>query len=256
MSSVATQDRNIASTFAKGMAVLAAFDGSHETLSLADLARATGQDRATARRGVLTLVQLGYLHQNNRRFRLTPKVLSLAGGFLQANAFGRQVQPVLNYHAAMLGADITLALRDGENVLLLAQSTVRDGPVSYGFTLGSRLPLLHTSLGRMLLACEPESLMQELVTRAPLPRHTERALENRADIAQAIGTARISGSCVTDGEFETGIAGLAVPVSRPGERAAVVGASFPSGSGPHDARLQRLHLCAADLRQNQALEKL
>jgi IclR family pca regulon transcriptional regulator len=250
------QDKNIASTFAKGMAVLAAFDGGHETLSLAELARATGQDRATARRGVLTLVQLGYLHQDDRRFRLTPKVLSLAGGFLQANGFGRQVQPVLNYHAAMLGAEITLALRDGDDVLLLAQSTVQDGPVSYGFTLGSRLPLLHTSLGRMLLACEAEPAMQEIVARAPLPRHTERALDDRGAIAEAIGTARTGGACVTDGEFETGIAGLAVPVSRPGERGAVVGASFPSGSGPHDARLQRLHICAADLRKNHALDKL
>ena len=99
------QDRNIAATFAKGMAVLAAFDGAAPALTLAEIARATGQDRATARRGALTLVQLGYLVQAGKGFALTPKVLGLAAGYLRANSFGRLVQPVLNRHAAALGAE-------------------------------------------------------------------------------------------------------------------------------------------------------
>ncbi|MCB1340349.1 MAG: helix-turn-helix domain-containing protein, partial [Pseudooceanicola sp.] len=93
---MSTQDRSTAATFAKGMAVLAAFDGSAAALTLAEIARATGQDRATARRGALTLVGLGYLAQTGRAFALTPKVLGLAAGYLRANHFGRLVQPVLN----------------------------------------------------------------------------------------------------------------------------------------------------------------
>lgn len=253
------QDRNIAATFAKGMAVLEAFDGRAPSLSLADLARITGQDRAAARRGALTLVQLGYLRQDGRQFSLTPRVLALAGGFLQANHFGRQVQPLLNHHAAALGVEITLAMRDGEHVILVAQSTLHGGPVSYGFTLGSRLPLAHTSLGRMLLACEPRAAAAELLARLPLPRHTEHSLTDPAAILSRIDAARTEGFCITDSEFEPGITGVAVAASRAGAPGVVVGSSAPRGRGGAeglDPILRGLQNCASELRRTGAVDGL
>ena len=242
-----TQDRNTASTFAKGMAVLAAFDGSTPALTLADIARATAQDRAAARRGALTLVQLGYLAQTGRAFTLTPKVLTLAAGYFRANDFGHRVQPVLNRHAARLGAEIVLATRDGKEVLLLAQSTLPSGPVSFGFTPGSRLPLLHTSLGRMLLACETDPA--PLVATAPMTAHTERSLASRESVMEQVTQARGAGYAETDGEFESGIVGFAVPVSAPEAAGMVVGTSMPRGSDGK-AALRALRLCAAELRQS------
>lgn len=251
------QDRNIAATFAKGMAVLAAFDGQMPSLTLPDLAHKTGQDRASVRRGALTLVQLGYLQQNGRQFSLTAKVLALAGGFLQANQFGHHVQPVLNQHATKLGAELTLAMRDGDDVLLLAQSNARPGPVSYGFTMGSRLPLLHTSLGRMVLACAPASEAEALIKAAILPKHTEHSLTAPDDILRCVTQARHDGFVVTDSEFEHGIIGFAVALSRPGATGLVVGTSAPrgrTGDADQDRILQVLQLCAADLRQSGGLD--
>ncbi|WP_109466763.1 IclR family transcriptional regulator domain-containing protein [Albibacillus kandeliae] len=251
--------KSVSLTVMKGMAVLAAFDGRTHSMTLAELARATGQDRATARRGALTLVQLGYLQQNGRGFSLTPKVLLIAGGFLQANRFGLHVQPVLNGHAETLGTEITLALREGSDVLLLAQSTLHHGrPVSFGFTVGSRLPLLHTSLGRMLLACEADEALPDLISAAPPPRYTDLSLASPAEITESIRQARADGYAMTDGEFEAGIVGFAVPVSRPGHRGLVVGANVARGAGgtDKDRMLQTLQLCAADLRRNEALEAL
>lgn len=252
MSATAPQDRNIAATFAKGMAVLEAFDGQAPALTLADIARITGQDRATARRGALTLVHLGYLRQDGRQFSLTPKVLTLAGGFLQAHRIGRQVQPVLNRHAAALGREITLATRDEDHVLLLAQSTAHGGPVSYGFTQGSRLPLIHTSLGRMLLAGEDAQGLEARLAAMPLTRHTEQSLTDPAAIAARIAEARQTGFCFTDSEFEPGITGLAVAIAPN----VVLGSSVPRGrDGPEgiDALLRGLQACASELRQTGAL---
>lgn len=253
------QNRDIAATFAKGMAVLAAFDGASPSLTLADLARITGQDRATVRRGALTLVHLGYLRQQDRQFALTPKILALASGFLQTNQFGRLIQPVLNQQAAVLGAEIKLAMRDGGDVLLLAQSTVGQGVVSYGFMPGNRMPLLHTSLGRMLLACEPAERIGALLRAAPLPRHTEQSLSDPAAILTCIAQARRDGFNVTDGEFEAGIIGFSVPVSRPGALAVVVGSNLPGGregTADPDKVLRTLQSCAAELRQNGGLDRL
>ena len=209
------QDRNISASFAKGLEILNAFDGGTRSLTLAEMAQRTGQDRATARRGALTLVAAGYLRKAGRDYALAPRILGLAGAFLQSHRFGRLVQPVLNHHAAELGSEITLALRDQDKVLMLAQSTIQDGPVSHGFTTGSYLPLLHTSLGRMLLACEAEEIVARWIRDAPMPRHTQQSLTEPSAIAARICRAAADGYCITDAEFEAGIRGMAVPVPRP-----------------------------------------
>ena len=253
------QDRNISSSFAKGLAVLAVFDAATPSLTLAEIARRTGQDRATARRGALTLVQAGYLRQQGRMLSLTPRVLALAGGFLQANQFGRRVQPVLNQHAGRLETEVILATLDQGRVLLLAQSTTERGTVTYGFTAGAHIPLAHTSLGRMLLACLPQDEAEEGLTRAEIPQHTEHSLTSRAAIAEQIELARSQGYAVTDSEFEPGIIGYAVPVSRPGQTPVVAGSSAPRGPEAGQALpklLQGLQLCAAELRQTGVVEDL
>lgn len=253
------QDRNISSSFAKGLAVLGVFDAATPSISLAEIARRTGQDRATARRGALTLVQAGYLRQDGRMLSLTPRVLELAGGFLQANQFGRLVQPLLDHHASNLDTAITLAMLDNDQVLLLAQSTVDHGPVTYGFTAGARIPLVHTSLGRMLLACLPSDQAESLVRKATIPSHTEQSIQDPATILDRISQARQDGFIVTDGEFEPGIIGYSVVASRPDDTPVVVGCSAPrglSGQRHPEMILRDLQLCAAELRQAKAIEGL
>lgn len=253
------QDRNISSSFAKGLSVLAVFDAATPCMTLAEIARRTNQDRATARRGALTLVQAGYLRQQGRMLSLTPRVLALAGGFLQGNQFGRRVQPVLNQHARKLGTEISLATLDRGRVLLLAQSTTEGGHVTYGFTAGAHIPLVHTSLGRMLMACLPQEETAELLQEADIPQHTEHSLTCPESILHEVDKARSQGYCLTDSEFEPGIIGYAVPLSRPGKTPVVLGSSAPCGlaSDPKTEELLRgLQLCAAELRQTHAVDDL
>ena len=60
--------KDISLTFMKGMSVLRTFDESHSQLTLADIARLTGIERAAVRRLVLTLVYLGYVRKDGTRF--------------------------------------------------------------------------------------------------------------------------------------------------------------------------------------------
>lgn len=252
-----TQNRDLATTFAKGLAVLRAFGGDAPALSLAEIARRAGLDRAAARRLVLTLVAEGYVRQDGRVFSLTPRVLALSGGFLQAHGFGLRVQPVLDRHAARLEASIALAVRDGTDVVLMAQSSPRGGHLSFGFTPGSRLPLLHTSLGRMLLARAPGAEAAALIEAAPMQAHTARSLTDRAAIARAVQRAARDGHAVTADEFEPGILGLSLPV---GETGAVLGVSLPRLLSGDPERMQgviaTLQVCAAELAQGGGLEGL
>ncbi|WP_158968254.1 IclR family transcriptional regulator [Chachezhania sediminis] len=224
------QDRNIATTLLKGVEVLRAFRGTDGDVTQADLARRTGLDRATVRRLSLTLVQAGLLAATDRGYRLAPGVLTLAGAFLRANAVGHSVQPVLNDCATRMGGEVSLAVRDGMQAIYVAQSATAEARVSFGFTIGSTLPLLPTAVGRMLLAGLPEGQRADLIAAAPLEAMTADTCLDRDAIAKAVEAAIYGGVSVVRGEYESGIAGLAVPVGATGpERRAraVLGTSLP-----------------------------
>ena len=59
----------------KGLAVIEAFRAEKPRLSISDVSEATGLDRATARRCLLTLHHLGYAEYDGKFFTLTPRVL-------------------------------------------------------------------------------------------------------------------------------------------------------------------------------------
>lgn len=195
----------LSQTFARGLAVLRAFDETQSHLTLAEVARRAGLDRAAARRLVLTLAHLGYVRQRGRVFSLTPRVLILAGGFLRGHRFGIAVQPVLAAAAARVGEQVALAMPDGEHAVYVAQAAPAGGVVSLGLTLGSRVPLDRTAIGQALLA---------FMTNPPMPA------------PRALTDVRRAGFAFVDGAFEPGMAGLAVPVGGGGQ--AAVGMSAPS----------------------------
>mgnify|MGYP003658305244 CR=1 FL=1 len=230
-------DRDISLTFLKGMAVLKAFDEDQTHMSIADVARVTGLDPATARRLVLTLVQLGYVRKDNRTFSLTPRVLILASGFLRGNNFGKLIQPLLNNCASETGLAVSLAMSDEENALLVAQSTLRSTSITYGFTIGSRLPLLHTAIGRALLAFGAEEWAAENIEKAALNQLTPDSLMDRNKIRDAVSETQRRGYAVVRGEFELDVTGVAVPIGRAGSARAALGVSDASRAFQDEARL-------------------
>src|SRR5919199_598179 len=68
----------------RGLAVIRAFSAERPQLTLSEVARATGLDRAAARRFLLTLADLGYVHSDGRSFMLAPRVLELGYAYLSS----------------------------------------------------------------------------------------------------------------------------------------------------------------------------
>lgn len=217
--------RDISLTFIKGMSVLKAFDTSSTHLTLPQITRATGLDRATTRRLVLTLVHLGYVKQDDRVFSLTPRILVLAGGFLQARQFGKTIEPVMRGFASQINAPISMAMIDGHQAVYVAHAGAKAEDVSMGFTVGSKVPLLSSAIGRALVAACPDGQAQELIENAPLERFTDATNLDRASVANDIELTANRGYAFVNGEFEAGVGALAVSVATNETGAAAFGVS-------------------------------
>ena len=214
----------------KGIRVLKAFDEAGTHLTLSDLATLTGLDRASVRRMILTLVHLGYARKQGRQFTLTPRVLTLAGGFLQGNSFATEVQPLLNRYAERTEGSVSLAIRDEDAAVYIAQSALQTHAVSFGLTVGSRLPLMHTAVGRMILAYEDAGWAEEFVASTPIKRYTPRTQSDKTAIIDRISEVRAQGFAIVVEEFEAGVTDFAAPIGVPGAIKAVVGTSYASAA--------------------------
>lgn len=198
-------------SLAKGLKVIEAFRAETPRLAIADVATATGLDRATARRCLLTLHALGYADYDGKYFTLTPRVLRLGMGALAALPLAQLVQPWLDQLSERIGQSTSVAILDEAEIVYMARAAQRR-VMSIGLMPGSRLPAHCTSLGRVLLAALPEAEARALVERSDLSPRTPRSLTDPAEIMARIGAARSDGFAMIDQEVEGGLRSIAVPL--------------------------------------------
>ena len=216
---------------AKGMAVLESFDTQRQRLNATLAAERAGLTRAAARRHLLTLAHLGYLETDGSYFWLAPKVLRFSGSYLATARLPRAVQPTLNRLAAQTQESFSVALLDGDEVVIIgrsglewkstlsvgqAQDKVTARLLAYGLHLGARLPAHATSTGRVLLAAKTKTefgaWLKARKDLGDLPRLTQHTRTDPRLLKAAIEQVRRDDFCLATEEHELGVHALAVPL--------------------------------------------
>ena len=197
--------------FERGLRVIRAFDGDHPMMTLAQVARATGLNRATARRLLHTLEELGYVRQRGDTFALTPRVLELGYAFLSSFALPELALPYLEELSDELQEAASVGVLDGTDVVYVARVPAkRVMTVSIG--LGSRFPAYRTSLGRALLCDATEEQLRELWEASDRSSPTPRTITDLDGLLQEIDQTRSRGWALVDQELELGVRSLAAPL--------------------------------------------
>ncbi|WP_300342561.1 IclR family transcriptional regulator C-terminal domain-containing protein [Nesterenkonia sp.] len=227
----ATPSRNeFVRSLATGLAVLEAFTSDDPRLTLSDVARRAHLNRATARRMLLTLVELGYAYTDGRTFELTPQVLSLGHGYWSGRSWHELLQPQLRELSAKLNESCSAAVLTGDDVMYVSRvHTRRIMRIDLG--LGSRLPAFATSMGRVLLAdLPPDQLSRRIhaMARPALTAHTVTDPETLIGLIQQVGQ---DGFALVDQELEVGLRSAAVPVrSAAGRTVLALNTSISAGA--------------------------
>ncbi|MFD3582260.1 helix-turn-helix domain-containing protein [Streptomyces sp. NPDC058683] len=206
-------------SFERGLAVIRAFDAEHPARTLSEVARACDLTRAAARRLLLTLVDLGYVHSDGRRFRLTPRVLELGYAYLSGLDLPSLAQPHLEQLAALVGESAALCVLDADAVVHVAAVPARR-VMAATVAVGARYPAHRTAAGAVLLAHPPEPC-------SPGPPAAE--------------SIRRQGFALLEDDLEDGVRTLAAPVrDRSGQ--VVAGAVLAVHSGRMSAAAVRRDL--------------
>ncbi|CAM02791.1 IclR family transcriptional regulator [Saccharopolyspora erythraea NRRL 2338] len=198
-------------SFERGLSVLRAFSAEHPELTLSEVAAATGLTRAGARRFLLTLVDLGYLRVEGRRFALTPRVLEFGYAFLSGRPLPKIAEPHLHQLAGELHETTSVAILDGTDIYYVAR-VPSSRLLSVAITVGTRFPAHATSMGKVLLAGLPGDELARRLDGMELRALTPRTITSREVLTAEIERVRERGWAISDGELEEGLHGVAAPL--------------------------------------------
>ncbi|ONM46777.1 IclR family transcriptional regulator domain-containing protein [Nocardia donostiensis] len=201
----------------RGLAVIRAFDAEHPQRTLSDVARATGLTRATARRFLLTLAELGYVRSDGATFALTPRVLELGYAYLSSLTLPEIAGPHLEALSATVHESTSVSILDGDDVVYVARVAV-SRIMTVAISIGTRFPAYATSMGRVLLAGLADDELDAYLRRASFTDLTGRTVVTADGLREHLAAARAQGYCLVDQELEVGLRSLAAPIHDPAGR--------------------------------------
>ncbi|GAB1377409.1 IclR family transcriptional regulator domain-containing protein [Pararhodobacter sp.] len=214
---------------AKGIAILEAFDARHNEMTLSEVARRVNVSPAAARRGLITLIELGYVGQSGKRFHLKPKVMALGSSFYFAARVDEIILPDLRRLVEMFGDASSVGTLNDHNVIYVAHYSQQRARRASAVA-GASYPAFATSIGRVLVAGLPDAALDAwLDALEPVPL-TARTLVDKAALRDEILAVRQQGYATTVDQLDYGITALAVPIiNEDGRTIAAVNSSGYSG---------------------------
>ncbi len=239
----------------RAIEVLLLFDERHPVLAATEIAARLGMSRSTTYRYLQSLRAVGLVEEDaaGGRFRLGPRILSLARVARQALGLPEVALPVMRDLAAQTGETVLLTRRSQQQVVCVERVEANQYPIRISYERGHVLPLHAGASAKVLLAFEDPVEIEAVLASGPLPRYTERTVTDPAELRRQLGAIREAGYVVTDGEVDAGVRGVAAPVWGADGRVvaglSIAGPAFRLDDGALPAAVAAVQTAAATLSQ-------
>ncbi|MGF6757578.1 IclR family transcriptional regulator [Paraburkholderia sp. GAS334] len=208
-------DRQFAVTLARGLEMLRCFLPGERMLANRDFVERTGLSKATVSRLAYTLTELGYLRHDvqERKYRLGGGVLSMGYPLLSGMRIRQIARPFMRELALSIRGAVSLGMRDQANMIYI-ESCSADKRSDARPDVGAIRPVLRTAMGRAWLAAvapeEREVALNQLRVGVP-----DQWQQYRSQLDQAMRDYAERGVCVSYGDMQKNVYGVAVPVCAP-----------------------------------------
>lgn len=206
-----SNDSLLVQSLARGLAVIRTFGRDAQRQTLSEVAARSDLSRATARRFLHTLADLGYARFDGKHFSLTPRVLDLGYAYLSSTPLWEVTQPHMEAVAAKLHESCSVSVLEGPDIVYVGRvPTKRIMTITLG--VGTHLPAYATSMGRVLLAGLPEAELDHFLSTARIEALTARTITDPARLKATLRDIAQRGWALVDQELELGVRSIAVPI--------------------------------------------
>jgi IclR family pca regulon transcriptional regulator len=200
-------------SLAKGLQVLRLFNENTTSLRLREICELTGIPMPTAFRIVSTLEEDGFLDRSPEGI-LQPgvSVLTLGSAALRGSNLVQVSERPLRHLAETTGETVNLGILVGDEVLYLARLRNAD-LVTANVQVGTTLPAIYTSMGKLLLAqLPPDELDDRIGSHSFAATAGPNAVGSRSELDERLAVIREQGYAIQDQELAEGLRSVSVPV--------------------------------------------
>ena len=218
-----------ATVTSRALALVGAFDEDHRRLTLTELAHRAGLPVPTAHRLVGELVEWGALARTSAGdYVIGRRLWDL--GLLAPHQAGlvELASPYLHDLYGATLATVHLAVREGTEVLYVDRLRGSTS-VPIVSTVGTRLPMHATGVGKVLLAHAPRTVQRAVLGR-PAADHGRTRSPSRARSSASSPPCARDDYATTVEEMSLGACSVGVPVRRRDDVVAALGIVVPSAS--------------------------
>jgi IclR family pca regulon transcriptional regulator len=224
----------------RGLAIIRVFDVDHPQLTLSEVARTAGINRASARRCLHTLLDLGYVRSDGPRFALSPKVLDLGYPQLGNLPLAEVATPHLRRLADNVHESCSVSVLDNGEIVYVARAPTRR-IMRAAVSVGMRLPAYATALGRVLLAGQSDDCLDAYLATTSLRPITPKTMTDARQLRVELVRVRSDGHAVVDEELEEGLRSIAAPIRNRDRRVvAAINVSAHISCGTANAMRERV----------------
>ena len=187
------------------LSTLAKHDGP---IGITDLGRELGMTKNMVFRALATLMQYGYVvrDESGSRYDLGYKVLALKNASAPERDLRTICRPILEKMHQLTGETSILSIIVGRNRVNI-DDVVAVGPRVIHGQRGRAVPLHITRTGRLLLAFQPDSIINEYVElTSPFSQYPHALVQSGVQLWDEIHQLRKMGVAIGPGEAQSGVA--------------------------------------------------
>jgi DNA-binding IclR family transcriptional regulator len=202
--------QDVVKSLLKVVSILDAFSTSRRSMSLAEIAVASGFPRSTAHRLAASMREVGLLDQDSQRdrYRLGIKLYELGNRALANMDLHREARPFVDALSQVSGHLVNVAVFDGRQAIVTHRVSAANGTQ---LTMVEAAPVHCTSTGKAILAFQPAAIIEEIVA-AGLKRFTDKTITDTRKLKRELKLIRARGYAVDEGEHQPGVRCVGVPI--------------------------------------------
>jgi IclR family pca regulon transcriptional regulator len=223
----------------KGLQILGLFTETRISLKMTEISELTGIPLPTVFRLLATLQLDGYVERRpDKSYHPGVAVLTLGTAAVRSSGLVQSAEKPLRELAELTGETVNLGVLLDDRVLYVARIRNAD-LIAANIQVGSTLPAVHTSLGKVLLAAlSDEELTASLGPESFREGIGPNATPDLAGLRRQLAEIRQVGYAVQDEELSVGLRSVSAPVLGEGGRvvAAINIAVSASRYSPEDLR--------------------
>lgn len=196
----------------RAVSVLEALSESDTPLSLAEICQRMSLHKSTAHRSLMVLERSSLIERTGEnRFRLGLKLHEWGNRAVEQSDLPSRIHPFSRRLSTLVGETVHLSILENTSIVYLdkVEPTHR---IRLACRTGISNPVYCTSMGKAMLAFQPEKLLEQVIAKIRFTPFTHKTLRSREALLKSLERVRRRGYAIDDEEIETGVRCIGAPI--------------------------------------------